>query len=197
MPKRFYDWAAIQEFHDHGHGFRECRKRFGFSHWLWAKAISTGMLRTSPSRFEDARRKHDWSEIQAYYDEGNSVRDCMSRFGFTAAAWEKARNRGEVQARQNQGMPIEELLAGRRYRGHVKKRLLRAGLLENQCADCGLGEWRGKALNCHIDHINGVKDDHRLENLRMLCPNCHSQTSTYGGRNLKRLRALQERQEAM
>ena len=42
-----------------------------------------------------------------------------------------------------------------------------------------------------LDHINGVKNDNRLENLRMLCPNCHSQTQTYGGRNLKR-RALQE-----
>jgi 5-methylcytosine-specific restriction endonuclease McrA len=44
----------------------------------------------------------------------------------------------------------------------------------------------------HIDHINGVRDDHRLENLRMLCPNCHSQTSTYGGRDVKRRRRLQE-----
>jgi 5-methylcytosine-specific restriction endonuclease McrA len=43
----------------------------------------------------------------------------------------------------------------------------------------------------HLDHINGVRDDHRLENLRMLCPNCHSQTPTYGGRNAKR-HSLQE-----
>jgi 5-methylcytosine-specific restriction endonuclease McrA len=43
-----------------------------------------------------------------------------------------------------------------------------------------------------IDHINGIGNDHRLENLRMLCPNCHSQTATYGGRNLRRRRLQEE-----
>ena len=52
-------------------------------------------------------------------------------------------------------------------------------------------------LHAHIDHINGIKNDNRLENLRMLCPNCHSQTNTYGGRNLRRLRSLHDRQEPM
>lgn len=197
MPKRIYDWNAVQEFHDRGHGFVECRKRFGFSHWLWTKAISTGLLHTTPSRFEDARRKHDWSEIQAYYDEGHSSRACQLKFGFCAAAWHKAVKRCEITTRSNQRMSIEALLIGRRCRTHVKTRLLRAGLLENRCSECGLAEWRGMPLKAHIDHINGIKNDNRLENLRMLCPNCHSQTNTYGGRNLRRLRALQEPPEAV
>ncbi|MBV9718069.1 MAG: HNH endonuclease [Candidatus Eremiobacteraeota bacterium] len=84
-------------------------------------------------------------------------------------------------------MSIAELLSNRnRNRTHVKHRLIRAGLLANNCQSCGLSAWQGKALNMHLDHINGVKNDNRLENLRMLCPNCHSQTATYGGRNLKR-----------
>lgn len=48
------------------------------------------------------------------------------------------------------------------------------------CAWCGIAEWRGSALVLHLDHINGINNDNRLVNLRLLCPNCHSQTETYG-----------------
>ena len=68
----------------------------------------------------------------------------------------------------------------------IKQRLIRAGILENRCEECGLTDWRGKPLSIQIDHINGIKDDHRRENLRMLCPNCHSQTETFGSRNRNR-----------
>jgi 5-methylcytosine-specific restriction endonuclease McrA len=68
-------------------------------------------------------------------------------------------------------------------RNHLKIRLLDEGLLRNQCYECGqLPTWNGKALVLQLDHINGVSDDHRLDNLRILCPHCHSQTSTFAGR---------------
>lgn len=58
---------------------------------------------------------------------------------------------------------------------------------EYRCQLCGLGpEWNGKDLVLQIDHKNGDKYDHRFENLRYLCPNCHSQTETYGSKNRKR-----------
>lgn len=64
----------------------------------------------------------------------------------------------------------------------IKKRALRNGL-KNECAICRLGpEWNGMPLSLQLDHINGVNNDHRMENLRILCPNCHSQTETYAGR---------------
>ena len=68
-----------------------------------------------------------------------------------------------------------------------KKALLREKLLDNCCALCGIGpEWQAKPLVLRLDHINGIRDDNRLENLRMLCPNCDSQTDTYCGRNKAR-----------
>ena len=54
-----------------------------------------------------------------------------------------------------------------------------------QCLWCGIGTiWLDKPLTLQVDHINGVHRDNRLENLRLLCPNCHSQTDTFGGRNI-------------
>lgn len=190
MSRVIYDWEAIQNYHDQGHGFVECQKRFDVTHTAWRKAIRRGRLRTSPSPFPDRRRRYDWAIIQAYYDEGHSYRECRAKFGFNPMTWHKAKLRGEIAPRPY-GMPIEDLLRRGGYRGHIKGRLLKAGLLENKCQECGLSEWRGKRLSIHIDHINGIRNDHRLENLRMLCPNCHSQTETFAGRNTRQ-RKLQE-----
>lgn len=188
---RVWNWREIQRYHDEGHTFVECRRRFGFTHTAWVKAIKRGELITKDTPFEDRRRRYDWAAVQAYYDEGHSYRECRAKFGFCAAAWNKARIRGDIATR-GPGMPIERLLSAPRNRHHVKTRLLHAGLLTNRCSQCGITSWQDRPLTMHIDHVNGVRDDHRLENLRMLCPNCHSQTETYGGRNMKRRRRLQD-----
>lgn len=66
----------------------------------------------------------------------------------------------------------------------LKERIIRAGIIPYECAICGnKGEWNGKKLVLQIDHINGKHFDHRKENLRFLCPNCHSQTETFSGKN--------------
>lgn len=84
--------------------------------------------------------------------------------------------------------PLGELLATSKSGATIKRRLLRAGILENRCDDCGLTEWRGRPISIQLDHRNGIRNDNRLENLRMLCPNCHSQTETFGTRNWKNIR---------
>jgi hypothetical protein len=68
----------------------------------------------------------------------------------------------------------------------MKSKLINAGILENVC-ECGQKPiWNGKKLKLQLDHINGVYNDHRVENLRILCPNCHSQTDTFCGKKLKK-----------
>ena len=61
----------------------------------------------------------------------------------------------------------------------LKKRIMRENLLGDCCSICGIKDWNGKKLVLQIDHINGDNRDNRLENLRLLCPNCHSQTETF------------------
>ena len=66
----------------------------------------------------------------------------------------------------------------------MKSRLIKEEILEYKCALCGnTGEWQGQSLTLQLDHINGINNDNRLKNLRLLCPNCHSQTKTFSGRN--------------
>lgn len=68
----------------------------------------------------------------------------------------------------------------------LKNRLLKEGVIEYKCVICGnIGEWNNKSLTLQIDHINGINNDHRVENIRLLCPNCHSQTKTFSGKNNK------------
>lgn len=69
-------------------------------------------------------------------------------------------------------------------RHRIKDRILKQKLIEYKCEECPLtDEWNGKKLVLQLDHRNGIHNDNRLENLRFLCPNCHSQTPTFTARN--------------
>jgi hypothetical protein len=83
-------------------------------------------------------------------------------------------------------IPISKILVvGSTYgRTHLKSRLVKENLLEYKCFECeNEGEWLGKPISLQLDHINGIHNDNRLENLRFMCPNCHSQTETFCGKN--------------
>jgi DNA-binding CsgD family transcriptional regulator len=133
---------------------------------------------------ERCARRYDWSAVQRYYDQGHSVRDCVRAFGFSSASWSEAVKRGAITARPS-ATPIAELLVADTYRArnNVKLRLLKEGLKQPRCERCGLAEWNGAPLSLALHHINGDRLDNRLANLELLCPNCHSQTATYSGRN--------------
>ena len=98
---------------------------------------------------------------------------------------------GKGITKQHNGnkIPLAKILDG----GHpqyqtnkLKKRLIKEGLKTNQCEECKITEWNGKAIVMELDHIDGDRTNHSLENLKILCPNCHSQTETFRGKNVKR-----------
>lgn len=69
--------------------------------------------------------------------------------------------------------------------GNAKRLLIEVVGVENKCSECGLHSvWNNKPIVMHLDHINGNNRDFRIANLRLLCPNCHSQTETYCGTNI-------------
>lgn len=75
---------------------------------------------------------------------------------------------------------------------HVKKLVYKLGLKENKCEVCGISEWLGSPIVCELHHINGDTADNRIENLQILCPNCHSQTDNFRKRNTKVMSAQRE-----
>ena len=147
---------------------------------------------------DNGQIRHDWSRLQMLYDDGMTYHDLYEETGVTRGSIFKAIKRGDFTPRSIQE-PLENwLVKDHRVRGHshLKTRLLDEGVIENSCSNssCILygitdPKWAGKPLVLHLDHINGVNNDNRIENLRLLCPNCHSQSETYAGRNANKIRS--------
>jgi hypothetical protein len=98
----------------------------------------------------------------------------------TGQAW----NRGLVRGPQ---LGIQDYLNNKRsIQSHkLKLRLIREGIFEHKCYDCGLTSWNGQPIPLELEHRNGNPRDNSLDNLTLLCPNCHALTATYRGRNKK------------
>ena len=165
----------------------------------WTKAAvarELGITKSSVSRHaanaglqidERCARRYDWAAVQVFYDEGHSISECVDEFGFNRATFSEARRRGDVIARPRSAPAAAVFTTGvRRNRGHLKVRLRQVGLHPDACEECGLSEWRGRPLVLQLHHRNGDGLDNRIENLVLLCANCHSQTDTWGGRNARR-----------
>lgn len=106
----------------------------------------------------------------------------------------QAHNRGKKLPRC--GKPLDEILvqdSSYTSTNHLKQRLIKDGVKDAVCEECKLSMWNEKPIPLELEHINGVNTDHRLENLKILCPNCHAQTDCYRGRN--KTSALSEKKE--
>ena len=93
----------------------------------------------------------------------------------------------------NKKLTAEDLLIENctHNRRSLKRYIIQHNLIPYKCAICGnTGEWNNKPLTLTLDHINGINDDNRLENLQFVCPNCDSQQDTYGSKNLKNIKRL-------
>ena len=98
--------------------------------------------------------------------------------------------------RVNKAIPLEDILTGKYnkpYKGsNFKDRLIKEGYKEYRCERCGLTEWLGKPIPLQIHHIDGVHNNNLLENLELLCPNCHVLTDNFGGKNVKHPKILKK-----
>lgn len=106
---------------------------------------------------------------------------------FTGSAW----NRGVVCGRMPRMKDEEIFIKDSPYKcsNSLRNRILNGGLREYKCEICGNTEWNGKPIPLQVHHINGINNDNRLENLQILCPNCHAQTDTFCGKNVKKIMA--------
>jgi hypothetical protein len=94
-----------------------------------------------------------------------------------------------LRTRNRRRKPLDEILveSSTYSRGHLKERLYDEGIKQRRCELCGQGEeWRGARMGLILDHINGVANDNRIENLRIACPNCAATFDTHCGRSNRR-----------
>ncbi len=97
-------------------------------------------------------------------------------------------NQAGISIRKNvPKIPIEEIIVKGKYPHYqsykLKQRLLGESIKINQCESCGVKNWNNKKLQMELHHIDGDRTNHLLENLLMLCPNCHSQTDSFRAKN--------------
>jgi hypothetical protein len=85
-------------------------------------------------------------------------------------------------------IPLKEILKENVYynSSSLRKRLIKEKIFEPKCSCCSLDVWLDQPISLELDHINGIKTDNRISNLRILCPNCHAQTPTYRSKNRKK-----------
>jgi hypothetical protein len=145
-----------------------------YTEWQAREAVASSMS------YAETLRKLDVGSTGGNW---RTLRIWIGRWGISTEHFDpRALQRRGVSQRPR---PLDEILVeGSTYsRGHLKQRLYREGLKQRRCEICGQGElWRGRPMGLILDHVNGVRDDHRIDNLRIVCPNCAATLETHCGR---------------
>lgn len=142
-------------------------------------------------------------QMEAALRDSVSIAECLRKLGVNPAgqyrvfrycarvyeiSLDHLRGRAHGTTRTYSNVPLEEILVENSHYADnrsLKKRLVREGIFSYCCAECGLNSWCGKDIVLRLDHVNGDCFDYRLENLRLLCPNCDSQQPTFCAKNRK------------
>ena len=121
-----------------------------------------------------------------------TLRKKMNEFGidyshFTGQAWQKDSDNPVYKKKHLPKLTKNSSLSS----SNVKKLVYRLKLKDNKWEICGLSTWLGEPIQCELHHINGDTTDNRIENLQILCPNCHSQTDNFRSRNRTKVLSAQ------
>ena len=135
--------------------------------------------------------KVDDYRIIECYNSGITLHEASSKLSMSVVSlWRRAKKLdlkwSNIKRKSVKKIDLFDILEGK-YPSYqtfkLRNRLISEGIKYNICEICNIEDWFGKEISMQLDHIDGNSHNHLLENLRMICPNCHSQTETYCGKN--------------